>query len=49
VLKKQSPYIIPWDALLPEIQKYDFDIIRTLPGKFKAAGLEIYPLGGSSK
>jgi ppGpp synthetase/RelA/SpoT-type nucleotidyltranferase len=44
VLNKRSPYLAPWDALPPDIQKYDFDIIRTLPGKFKAAGLEIYPL-----
>jgi ppGpp synthetase/RelA/SpoT-type nucleotidyltranferase len=48
VIKKQSPYLIPWNAIPADIQKFDFDIIRTLPGKFMAAGLEIYPLSGSS-
>jgi ppGpp synthetase/RelA/SpoT-type nucleotidyltranferase len=49
VAKKQSPYLIPWHALTQDIQKFDFDIIRTLPGKFKAAGLEIYLLAGFSR
>ncbi|MFZ0133455.1 MAG: RyR domain-containing protein, partial [Desulfobacterales bacterium] len=47
ISKKHSPYLIPWDALPPDIKEYDFKIILTLPGKFKAAGLEIYQLGNS--
>jgi ppGpp synthetase/RelA/SpoT-type nucleotidyltranferase len=49
VANRRSPYLIPWHALPQHIQKFDFDIIRTLPGKFKATGLEIYPLGGLSE
>ncbi len=48
VTKKHSPHLIPWSALAPDIKEYDFKIIRTLPGKFKAAGFEIYPLPSSS-
>ncbi len=47
VVNRRSPYLIPWHALPQNIQKFDFDIIQTLPGKFKAAGLEIYSLAGS--
>ncbi len=42
--RKLSPYLVPWDKLPPEIQKYDLEAIRELPEKFRAAGLEVYSL-----
>jgi hypothetical protein len=44
VSRKLSPYLVPWDRLPPEIQEYDLDAIRSLPGKFREAGLEVYCL-----
>jgi hypothetical protein len=49
VSKRQSPYLIPWKAVPPDIKEYDFKIIRSLPRKFKAAGLEIYPLDARAR
>ena len=37
--RKLSPYLVPWDKLPPEIQEYDLDAIRSLPRKFREAGL----------
>ncbi len=45
VARKLSPYLVPWDKLPPEIQEYDLDAIRSLPAKFREAGLEVYCLG----
>jgi hypothetical protein len=42
--RKLSPYLVPWDKLPPEIQEHDLDTIRSLPAKFRAAGLEVYRL-----
>ena len=41
VNRKLSPYLVPWDKLPPEIQKFDLDAIRSLPRKFREAGLEV--------
>jgi hypothetical protein len=46
--RKLSPYLVPWDRLSPEIQGYDLDAIRSLPGKFREAGLEVYRIGEPS-
>ena len=35
-------FAVPWEALTAEIQGYDIDAIRTLPAKFREAGLEVY-------
>lgn len=32
-----SPYIIPWDALPPEIQKYDVDAVERIPALVREA------------
>jgi len=42
VARKLSPYLVPWDKLSAEIQGYDVDAMRTLPSKFREAGLEVY-------
>jgi hypothetical protein len=42
--RKLSPYLVPWDRLPPEIRAYELDAIRSLPQKFREAGLEVYPL-----
>jgi ppGpp synthetase/RelA/SpoT-type nucleotidyltranferase len=42
--RKLSPYLVPWDKLPPEIQEYDLEAIRSLPGKFREVGLEVYRL-----
>ncbi|MFH0953777.1 MAG: RyR domain-containing protein [Verrucomicrobiota bacterium] len=44
VVKKLSPYLVPWDKLPAKIQKYDLDAMRALPKTFRAAGLEVYRL-----
>lgn len=44
VARKLSPYLVPWEALTAEIQGYDVDAMRTLPAKFREAGLEVYRL-----
>jgi hypothetical protein len=44
VARKLSPYLVPWDKLPPEIQKYDVDAIHSLPAKFREAGLDVYRL-----
>lgn len=44
VAKKLSPYLIPWSAVPPEIQKFDLDAIASLPYKLRQAGLELYQL-----
>ena len=44
VLKKRSPYLVPWDALPPEIQKFDLDSRRRLAETLATAGLEVYLL-----
>ena len=41
VSRKLSPYLVPWDKLPPEIQKFDLDAIYSLPQKFREAGLEV--------
>ena len=44
VTRKLSPYLVPWEKLSPEIQKYDLDAICGLPEKFREAGLDVYSL-----
>jgi hypothetical protein len=48
VVRKLSPYLVPWEKLSPEIQKYDLDAIVSLPEKFREAGLEVYSLRESA-
>jgi hypothetical protein len=43
---KRSPYLVPWDSLPREIQKYDVGAIRSLPASFREAGLEVYRILG---
>jgi ppGpp synthetase/RelA/SpoT-type nucleotidyltranferase len=42
VVNKLSPFLVPWEHLTPEIQKYDTDAIRSLPAKLRGAGLEVF-------
>jgi ppGpp synthetase/RelA/SpoT-type nucleotidyltranferase len=42
IANKLSPYLIPWDQLSPEIQKYDLNAICSLPAKLRGAGLDVY-------
>jgi hypothetical protein len=44
VSKKLSPYLIPWDQVPPEIQKFDLDAISNMPKKLREVGLELYKL-----
>jgi ppGpp synthetase/RelA/SpoT-type nucleotidyltranferase len=43
--RKLSPYLVPWNRLPREIQKYDIEAIRSLPASFREAGLGVYRLG----
>jgi ppGpp synthetase/RelA/SpoT-type nucleotidyltranferase len=40
--QRLSPHLVPWTSVSPEIQRYDLDAIRSLPAKFREAGLDIY-------
>ncbi len=42
VLKKRSPYLVPWDALSEEIQGYDIQAIEGLPQTLRTAGFEVF-------
>jgi ppGpp synthetase/RelA/SpoT-type nucleotidyltranferase len=44
VVKKNSPYLVPWSDVPSKIKEYDLKAIRTLPAKFRDAGLEVYKL-----
>jgi ppGpp synthetase/RelA/SpoT-type nucleotidyltranferase len=44
VARKDSPYLVPWRNVPPEIQEFDLEAIRSLPAKFREAGLEVYKL-----
>jgi len=44
IARKLSPWLIPWDQVPPEIQKYDIDAIHGLPKKLREVGLELYRL-----
>jgi ppGpp synthetase/RelA/SpoT-type nucleotidyltranferase len=44
VLKKLSPYLVPWNKVPRSIQEYDLVAIRELPTKLREAGLELYKL-----
>ena len=44
VVKKLSPYLVPWNKLPLDIRQYDLNAIRSLPARFREAGLEVYPL-----
>jgi ppGpp synthetase/RelA/SpoT-type nucleotidyltranferase len=44
VLKKLSPYLVPWDALSGEIQGYDIQAIQSLPENLRVAGFEVFQL-----
>jgi len=44
VAKKTSPYLVPWRNVSEKIKEYDLEAIRTLPAKFREAGLEVYKL-----
>lgn len=46
VVKRRSPYLIPWDEVPPDIQEYDVQAVRGLPVKFREAGLELYRTAG---
>ena len=37
-MKKLSPWLIPWNRVPPEIQKFDLDAIANLPKKLREAG-----------
>lgn len=44
VLKRLSPYLIPWQKVPPEIQKYDLNAIRDLPRKLREIELELFKI-----
>ncbi len=41
VLNRRSPYLIPWQKVPANIQKFDLDAIRDLPSKLRKVGLEL--------
>ena len=41
VPKRQSPFLVPWEQVPVDIQKYDINAIIDLPTKLREAGLEI--------
>ena len=49
VAKKLSPYLIPWQDVPEEIQKFDLVAIAELPKKLRLAGLELYRLPSATK
>jgi len=44
VAQRRSPYLIPWEKIPPDIQKFDLDAIACLPKKLREVGLELYAL-----
>jgi ppGpp synthetase/RelA/SpoT-type nucleotidyltranferase len=44
VAKKISPYLIPWEDVPSDVQKFDIDGIESLPMKLREVGLEVYKL-----
>ena len=42
VVKKHSPYLVPWNKLPLDVRQYDLNVIRGLPARFREAGLEVY-------
>ena len=44
VKRKISPYLIPWEELPPDVQKYDYDTIDGMPEFMADAGFQIYRL-----
>jgi hypothetical protein len=40
---KRSPYLLPWCELPPQVQEWDRDAIRAIPGMLAALGYEIIP------
>jgi voltage-gated potassium channel Kch len=41
VAKRLSPYLVEWEALPPDIQEYDRNFVRIIPGLLKQVGQEI--------
>ena len=41
VAARLSPFLVPWEQVPKDIQKYDFDAIVALPKKLRELGLEI--------
>ncbi len=44
VTAKRSPYLVPWRDVPRKIREYDLRAIRSMPAKFREAGLEVYKL-----
>jgi hypothetical protein len=41
---KITPYLIPFDELPPDVQKWDLDAVRAIPDLVRRAGFNIYRL-----
>jgi hypothetical protein len=41
VPQKISPYLVPWDELSPDIQKYDTEAVNEIPALLKGIGMKI--------
>lgn len=41
-LKRVSPYLVAWEALQPQIQEYDREAVRLIPGVLSGNGYQIY-------
>jgi hypothetical protein len=39
---KITPYLVPFDELSPEVQKWDVDAVMGMPDLLKRAGFQIY-------
>ncbi len=39
---KITPYLVPFDELDPEVQKWDVDAVKVIPGLLKRAGFQIF-------
>ncbi len=48
ISRKLSPYLVAWEQVPPNIQKYDVDAIRGLPAKLREVGLELEKIEASS-
>jgi hypothetical protein len=44
--RKVSPYLVAWEELPPDVQKYDIEAARALPGILMQLGYEIYRMEG---
>lgn len=42
LLKKTSPYLVPWSALADDVKEWDRESVRRIPESLAKVGLEVH-------